>query len=62
MSKAGEVVLQYIRKYYKQYVFHGSSEADFALAELGNDAGIYGAAKLVLDGVSKNWVIQFMKV
>lgn len=49
VSKAGPVLLDYIGKYYKPYVFHGSRDAKFALATLGNDAGIYGAARLVLD-------------
>lgn len=49
VSKAGEVVLDYIKPYYQKYVFHGSKDAKFTLATLGNDAGIYGAAKLVLD-------------
>lgn len=48
VSKAGLVLLDYIEKYYKPYVFHGSRDAKFALATLGNDAGIYGAARLVL--------------
>ncbi|MDD3205703.1 MAG: ROK family glucokinase [Lachnospiraceae bacterium] len=48
VSKAGTVVLDYIKKYYTPYVFQGSRDAIFALATLGNDAGIYGAAKLVL--------------
>lgn len=48
VSKAGTVVLDYVKKYYTPYVFHGSRDAIFALATLGNDAGIYGAAKLVL--------------
>ncbi len=48
VSKAGPVLFDYIVKYYKEYVFHGSADAKFTLAELGNDAGIYGAAKLVL--------------
>lgn len=47
VSKAGPVLLDYIEKYYKPYVFHGSRNAKFALATLGNDAGIYGAARLV---------------
>ena len=38
----------YVEKYYKKYVFQGSRDCAFALAELGNDAGICGAAKLVL--------------
>ena len=48
VSKAGPVLLDYIKKYYTPYVFHGSRNALFALATLGNDAGIYGAAKLIL--------------
>ncbi len=51
VSKAGPVVLDYIKKNYVRYVFHASRDAKFALATLGNDAGIYGSAKLVLDGV-----------
>ena len=48
VSKAGPVLLDYIRKYYDKYAFSACREAKFALAELGNDAGIFGAAKLVL--------------
>ena len=48
VSKAGKIILDYIEKYYKKYVFQGSRDCAFALAELGNDAGICGAAKLVL--------------
>lgn len=51
VSKAGPVVLDYIKKNYVKYVFHASRDTRFALATLGNDAGIYGSAKLVLDGV-----------
>ena len=49
VSKAGEVLMDYIRPYYEKNVFHGSRDVKFSLATLGNDAGIYGAAKLVLD-------------
>ena len=49
VSKAGEVLIDYIRQHYETHVFHGSREAKFALATLGNDAGIYGAAKLVME-------------
>lgn len=48
VSKAGEVILDYVKKYYVNYVFKGSRNVNFALATLGNDAGIFGAAKLVL--------------
>lgn len=48
VSKAGEVLFEYIRPAFERTVFHGCRETKFALATLGNDAGIYGAAKLVL--------------
>lgn len=48
VSKAGEVVIDYVKPHYVKNVFHGSRDTKFALATLGNDAGIYGAAKLVL--------------
>ncbi len=49
VSKAGEALFDYIRPAYEKNVFHGSRNVIFALALLGNDAGIYGAAKMVLD-------------
>lgn len=48
VSKAGDVLLSYIDKYYNLYAFAGCRNAKFKLATLGNDAGIYGAAKLVI--------------
>lgn len=49
VSKAGEVLFDYIRPAFDRTVFHGCKDTRFALATLGNDAGIYGAAKMVLD-------------
>lgn len=49
VSKAGEVIFDYIRPSFNKTVFHGCKDTQFALATLGNDAGIYGAAKMVLD-------------
>lgn len=49
VSKAGEVLFDYIRPSFDKTVFHGCKDTKFALATLGNDAGIYGAAKMVLD-------------
>ena len=49
VSKAGEMLLPYIQKNYIKYTFHASRDAKFALAKLGNDAGIYGSAKLVIE-------------
>lgn len=48
VSKAGEVLLSYIRPSFDKYAFHGARGAKLLLATLGNDAGMYGAAKLVL--------------
>ena len=48
VSKAGQIILDYIKKYYAQYAFMTCKQASFALAKLGNDAGIYGAAKMLL--------------
>ena len=48
VSKAGTILFDYINKYFQQYVFLGCKNVDFKLATLGNDAGIYGAAKLVI--------------
>ena len=48
VSKAGPILLDYVRKYYKPCAFKSAKETPFALAELGNDAGIYGCAKLIL--------------
>ncbi len=49
VSKAGPIILDYIKPFYEKYVFHGSRNVTFSLATLGNDAGIYGAAKMLLD-------------
>lgn len=49
VSKAGTVLFDYICPAFQKYVFKGSSSTEFVLAMLGNDAGIYGAAKLVMD-------------
>lgn len=48
VSKAGRILIDYTEKYYKRYAFSGCKDAVFTLAELGNDAGICGAARLVL--------------
>lgn len=48
VSKAGEVLLPFIQKPYMEHAFFCNKDVRFALATLGNDAGICGAAKLVL--------------
>ncbi len=49
VSKAGEVLLPYIEKPYQEKAFFANKKAKFTLATLGNDAGICGAAKLILE-------------
>lgn len=49
VSKAGQILLDVISQNYIQDAFHASREAQFALATLGNDAGMYGAVKLVCE-------------
>lgn len=48
VSKAGDILTETIKKYYNQNVMDALKNKDFKLATLGNDAGIYGAAKLIL--------------
>ena len=49
VCKAGQVLLDGIRPYFEKYVFHSIRGVHFALAQLENDAGAYGAFKLALD-------------
>lgn len=49
VSKAGEILFRFIRPPFERTTFSGCRGAQFALATLGNDAGIYGAARLVLE-------------
>ena len=49
VSKAGAMLIDGAKRYFDKYIFHASSSIRFALASLGNDAGAYGAFKLVLD-------------
>lgn len=48
VSKAGEILTSNIKKYYEKNVMFALQNKEFRLAELGNDAGIYGCAKMVL--------------
>ena len=47
VSKAGDILFDLLMPSFKKYVFPGCADVRFALAKLGNDAGVYGAAKLV---------------
>ena len=48
VSKAGKIVIDYVEPQFQKYAFGPCRSAQFTLAQLGNDAGIYGAAGLVL--------------
>lgn len=48
VSKAGEILFDYIREPYMEKAFYANKDVKFVLAKLGNDAGIYGAAYLIL--------------
>lgn len=49
VSKAGEVLTETVSKYYNEYSMKALKNKVFHLATLGNDAGIYGSARLVLE-------------
>jgi glucokinase len=49
VSKAGEILFDYIRTSFDRNAYKTSRQIPFVLAQLGNDAGIYGSAKLVLE-------------
>lgn len=49
VSKAGEILLKYVEPAFKKYAFVACRDTKFALATLGNDAGIFGAAGLILN-------------
>mgnify|MGYP004515376433 FL=1 len=48
VSKAGAILTDSVQKYFVHYAFHACRSTSFALAQLGNDAGIYGAACSIL--------------
>lgn len=48
VSAAGDYLIERVAKYYKEYAFHACKNTKIVRAELGNDAGMYGAAKLAL--------------
>lgn len=48
VSKAGDILIQYIKKHYTPYVMNALKDRTFVIASLGNDAGIYGCARLIL--------------
>lgn len=48
LSKNGPVVIDIVKEQYKKNVMFALKNTEFRLAELGNDAGMYGAVRMVL--------------
>ena len=49
VSAAGQIILDAVQEAFIRYAFPAAEETRFELATLGNDAGICGAARLMLD-------------
>jgi len=48
VSQAGQILIENVKKHYDPYVMKSLKNREFLLASLGNDAGIYGCARLIL--------------
>lgn len=49
LSKNGQVVIDVVKEQYEQNVMFALKNKEFRLAELGNDAGMYGAVRMILE-------------
>ena len=49
IARAGEIIPRIVQKYYRPDVLPAGADIPFELARLGNDAGMYGSMKLLLD-------------
>ena len=49
VSKAGQILLDGVEREFQKWCFHACKDTKFRLATLGNDAGAYGAFKLVVE-------------
>ncbi len=47
VSNAGQPLLGGVHRHFVNYMFHACKHTKFALARLGNDAGIYGSFRLI---------------
>ena len=45
VSRAGETLLNPVKEYFKKFAFPEVKDTPIVIAEIGNDAGMYGAAK-----------------
>ena len=48
MSRAGAVLVGAITRHYRRYAYHSTTQTNIIEAKLGNDAGIFGCAAMVL--------------
>ena len=48
VSKAGAPLLEGVERHFAHYAYHACTETEFVQAALGNDAGVYGAFRLLL--------------
>ena len=53
VSRAGEILIKTVERHYNHGIMKALQGKEFRLATLGNDAGIYGSAKLILDCLGK---------
>ena len=49
VSRAGEPLLEGVKKSFRKWGYHACQDTQFRLATLGNDAGAYGAFKLIAE-------------
>lgn len=49
VSRAGEILMDGIRRHFAAYAFSSCKNTRFALAGLGNDAGMYGGVQMLLE-------------
>lgn len=47
VSNAGQPLLDGVHRHFMRYMFHACKNTKFALASLGNDAGMYGCFRLI---------------
>lgn len=48
VSRAGSIITDNVEKWFREYAFPAAENTEFALAQLGNDAGIYGGVQMIL--------------
>ena len=49
VSRAGDILIDTVAKHFKEHAFASCKDTKFALASLGNDAGLYGCVQMILD-------------